>query len=72
MSTPVAGFQSRTDVSREPDASSRPSVEKATDSTEFKWPSSVCSSGPHLSWTRDTWHIEVGISCLNCARIIAV
>jgi hypothetical protein len=39
---PVAVSQSRTVLSLEPDASSRPSGEKATDRTQCEWPWRVC------------------------------
>ncbi|KAJ5462249.1 hypothetical protein N7530_010454 [Penicillium desertorum] len=40
--TPIDGFQSRIVVSRDADASRRPSGEKATNRTEAEWPSTFC------------------------------
>lgn len=41
------------------DARSRPSGEKATDWTEFEWPSRVCNSALQLSLTCANWSISL-------------
>lgn len=69
-SAPVLGSQSLIVLSLEPEASSRPSGEKATDATQLEWPSRACNSELQDSCILGSLYIQLARSRLNLCLII--
>ena len=67
---PVTASQSRTVSSSEPDTTTLPSGEKATDVTLLEWPSSVCSAAFQFACTFGFVWIQGGIHFSNRPRTI--